>query len=161
MTPHQVIAVAVRLFAVWLGISVVEAAPVLYLGQYGFQSRPLAAIIAVLVAGVVIFLLWFFPQALARRLLSPSAGESPPSATPDLWLAMGCALIGLWFLSSTVPAIIRYALILTAWSGGADDITSVKHWLVYDSVAAAIGIWLVLGGKGFRKVFWWAQTAGY
>jgi hypothetical protein len=24
-----------------------------------------------------------------------------------------------------------------------------------------LAVWPVLDGKGFRKVFWWAQTAGY
>jgi hypothetical protein len=74
---------------------------------------------------------------------------------------MGCALIGLWVVSSTLPSLIQDALILLAWSGGSDDISSVKHQLVYNAVEVAVGIWLVLGGKGFRKIFWWARNAGY
>jgi hypothetical protein len=161
MSPHQVIAVGVRLFAVWLGISVFRAVPSLYFGRYGFEAHPLVATVTLLVASAVVVFLWLLPQTIARRLLPSSNSEALPSASPDLWLAMGCALIGLWVVSSTLPSLIQDALILLAWSGGSDDISSVKHQLVYNAVEVAVGIWLVLGGKGFRKVFWWARNAGY
>jgi len=93
MSPHQIVAVATRLFAVWLVIHLP--------GQvYGFFTediklndpsiRPLAVCFAVLEV-LVILVLWFFPHTIARALLKSSATEPPQPSSADTWLTMGCA----------------------------------------------------------------------
>jgi hypothetical protein len=160
VTPQQATAVAIRLFSAWLGITAIRTVPSLYLAQNGLEARPLAAIVALAVTCAAILILWLFPLLIARKKVSTSI-EPPAAATPDLWLAMGCALIGLWVLSSTLPAFLRDGLILFAWTGGEDAVSSDMHWMVFYSVEIAIALWLMLGATGFRKAFWWARTAGY
>jgi hypothetical protein len=160
MSPHQAVAVAVRIFAAWLGITVLrDLASFAFLKQsdmpgYGF------AVAVVAMAALLVAALWFFPGTIARKLLSPANAKPEPSTSSDLWLAMGCALLGLWLLTSAIPTLIFNTYALLRLNPG-DDRGNVPQSVVYYVVEVAIGLWLVFGGKGFRRLFWWARNAGY
>jgi hypothetical protein len=162
MSPHQAIAVAVRLFAVWLLIYLIPGVVGFYV-QYEKHDDPYKLAIAVavtVVAAVIVLALWLFPQTIARRLLTPSSTVSGAPASPDMWLAMGCALIGLWMFASSLPALISNALILHFAQDAYQDTSQIKHTLLYDFGRTLIAGWLMFGAKGFRKLFWWARYAG-
>lgn len=164
MTPHQTIAVAVRLFAIWLAVTLISNL-VTFSSQFNWQDYPnklfATAVIVVLLA-LVAAALWFFPLTVARRLLPAASPESPAAtlpASPDTWLAMGCSLLGLWVMTAALPSLVRESIILIS----ADSFTSIseiRHWLIYHLGQAIIGVWLALGAKGFRGLFWWARDAG-
>lgn len=161
MSPHQIIAVAVRLFVIWLIINSVMVAPIFYV-QLQMEFSMIASLSILLVVGilvlVVIWLGWRFPLTIANKLLDPQAQEPAEPAEPasaDLWLAVGCAFIGLWLLSTHVPSLVQ---MLTLWQLDYDGFTVN---LVYDLTGLALGVWLILGAKGFRRIFWWARNAGY
>jgi hypothetical protein len=160
MSPHQVIAVAVRLFAVWLGLYVIRGLPAFYVARPADALGIWIGLGIVLVSGGVVLALWLFPGTVAAALLSKPVAESEPSRSPDLWLTMGCALVGLWVMTSAFPAFIRDALVIYDASSNHDEVGGVKFWLFYNAVEVAIAAWLILGAKGFRKVFWWARYAG-
>jgi hypothetical protein len=113
MSPYQAVAVAVRIFAAWLGITVLrDLASFAFVKPsempgYGF------AVIVVVLAALLVAALWLFPKTIAGKLLSPDNARVDTSSSPDLWLAMGCALLGLWLLTSAVPTLIfdTYALL--------------------------------------------------
>ena len=163
MTPHQTIAVAVRLFAIWLFVSLATGL-VTFARQFRMQDYPnkglTMGLIAVITV-VVVLALWFFPQTVARRLLSTS--PAPPSGSAsvpaDTWLAMGCGVVGLWVLASSLPATIRDVVILKS-SDAITDTSEVRNWLLYDLGRVVIAVWLMFGAVGFRKIFWWARYAG-
>jgi hypothetical protein len=50
------------------------------------------------------------PAALISRnrgeASPPPDQQTRPSATPDVWRAMGCMLIGLWALTTTIPRLV-------------------------------------------------------
>src|SRR5207248_4142271 len=91
MSPHQTLAVAVRLFAIWLAIYVVRMAPWVYRETLKADDIVASTIVIFLVAAALlfIFLLWFFPRSIARGLLDAKnlSSAEPPSA--DLWFALG------------------------------------------------------------------------
>lgn len=130
MTPHQIIAVAARLFAIWLFALIVMNIPYYFLNTQ-LQGESDSVIAFVLGAAVVFFLtfvLWKFPLTVAGKLLSSNTQESESRLQPDLWLAMGCALMGLWMLASTIPAFVQS--LDFSWSdlgGGYSDSFSI--WL--------------------------------
>lgn len=162
MSPHQIIAVAVRLFAIWIVIYVVRELPVFYFeGSKQGDPYVLTVTIAIALVSLVGFLvLWFFPRTIAQGLLSSSNTESIPPASQDMWLAMGCGLLGLWMLSSALPGLLRDLLVqylLRAADAGASNLRS---WLFYNLAECLIAIWLIFGARGFRKIFWWARTSG-
>src|ERR1700728_825743 len=102
MTPHETIAVAVRLFAIWLLIWLIPSVLGFYAQflKHDDPSKLLIAVVVTIVAAGLLLVLWFFPQTIARGLLRTSISESTPGTSADMWLAMGCALIGLWVLGS-------------------------------------------------------------
>jgi len=107
----------------------------------------------------IILALWFFPQAIAGKLLPSQAGQSQPSTTADTWLAIGCTLIGLWTLTTTIPQLVYSFFVLNTMSSY-DDRSQLHQTVLYHAVQLAIAVWLVLGGKGVEKIFRWAQNAG-
>lgn len=77
-----------------------------------------------------------------------------------LWLAMGRALIGLWILTYALPALIRDTFVLPSAESLYSDASALKSWVLYNLLQVAISLWLIFGGAGFRRLFWWARGAG-
>jgi hypothetical protein len=160
MSPHQAVAVAVRVFSVWLGIYVFRTvASFAFVRQSDVPGFGVAVAFVALTV-LLVAALWFFPRSIAGKLLSPDNAKPEPSASPDLWLAMGCALLGLWMLTSALPSLIfdTYALV---YVDPTSNDANLKRSVLYYVVEVAIALWLVFGAKGFRKLFWWARHAGY
>jgi hypothetical protein len=160
MSPYQAVAVALRVFAVWLGIYALRTVFSLALMQQ--HGTPGFWVSAAFLGLTLLFAvaLWFFPRSIAGRLFSPEPAKAESSASPDLWLAMGCALLGLWILTSSVPSVVldTYALVYLYPGTDASDL---KRSVLYYCVEIALGVWLLFGARGFRKLFWWAPHAGY
>ncbi len=162
MSPHQITAVAVRLLAIWLFVLIAMNVP------YYFLNTPLQgeydSIIAFIVGSALVVLLsialWKFPLAVASKLLSSEVKEPEQQGDPDLWLAMGCALMGLWMIASTIPWFIQ-SLFLAQSEFGRSYSDSLPIWLGLYLPKTVIGLWLIFGARGFRKLFWWVRTAGY
>jgi hypothetical protein len=158
MTPHQIVALALRLFAIWLGIHALTYVPWLF--QVSGAHSPDYVYVAFMlgVNVVIILVLWFLPRIIAWKVLPSAELRSGASATADTWLAMGCTLIGLSTLTTYVPRVIRdlFEVNSLSWAHDADAIV----WVLSDVLGLAIAVWLVLGGKGVGKIFRWAQYAG-
>ena len=162
MSPHQTVAVAVRLFAVWFAIYVMREASAFYLqGRAQRDPYVLLIVLGVLALALAfIAVLWFFPRSIAQGLL-PGAGAQPqPPASADTWLAMGCGLIGLWLLTSALPALTRNSLLLYLYRDAGSDTTNLRIGLYYYSAELVVAAWLICGARGFRKIFWWLRNAG-
>jgi hypothetical protein len=159
MLPHQVVAVAIRLFALCLGISALRMLPSLLIVREGKPPGFAYAFFLFALTAVVSAFLWLFPSVVAGRLVSEHPGKGVP-ASADTWLAMGCALIGLWMLTYAVPALIRDVFVLRSAASDYSDTSNIKSWILYNLIEVAIALWLVFGAAGFRKLFWWARSAG-
>ena len=165
MSPHQVVAVGVRLFAIWLAIYALRVAPgfLVQVRKYDDQFAIGLTIATVPIVLGVLIVLWFFPRTIARRLLPGSPPPEPPVISPDAWFAVGCSLLGLWVLSDAIPALVKYFmfLYLDQRSGGATSLPAGWHaGAVSYVVHLLIGFWLLLGAKGVRKLVMWARYAG-
>jgi hypothetical protein len=157
MSPQQIVAVALRLFAIWLGIRALDYLPSFFYRGEGQYSRAYVYVAFLLTLNVVITIgLWFFPRSIARKLVPPEKPSAQPPATIDTWLAIGCTLIGLWTLTDTIPRLVYWLYVLKN--------TDERWWTgpeVWQQIARlAIAVWLVLGGKGVAKIFRWAKYAG-
>lgn len=161
MSPTQIVAVAVRLFAVFLAVRFVSSIPMYYAqatSQIGSNTpAPYYLVVALLIVALL-YVLWRFPITIAGKLLTAPTQESKESASPDLWLSMGCALMGLWLLVEFVPLLARDLMVIG--EGYSSDGAILKVRLATDLPGVIIGLWLIFGAKGFRKLFWWARNAG-
>lgn len=74
MSPHQTIAVAIRLFAIWLAVYLLRTAPEFFL-QAQEDGEQLALVIPVgisILSVLLLAILWLFPRSIAKGLLSGS-----------------------------------------------------------------------------------------
>ncbi len=159
--PHQIIAVAARLFAVWLTIHLpgqiyafVDSDVKLHDARLRFFAVGIA-----IVELALILVLWLFPYTVARILLKSSRAEAAPPISGDTWLQIGCALIGMWLMATSLPALLLDTYTLSTETPP-DDSSSLVHSVIYYLSQVVIGIWLILGASGFRRVVWWARNAG-
>lgn len=124
-----------------------------------------AASIFVFIGGAVVVILlavglWTFPLTIAGKLLPSDVKEPIKIDQPDLWLAMGCALMGLWFVASTTSSFLQDLILARSELAPAySDRPSI--WLGLYLPRTIIGAWLIVGGRGFRRLFWWARVAGH
>lgn len=162
MSPQQIVAVVARLLAVWIVIHLPgQVSEIVYLGGHDAdRSMRAFAVGGFAVELFVCLAIWFFPLTIARKLLRSSSEERPPPSSSDVWLGMGCALIGLWLLATSLPALVINFFILGSAIGSSGDISSVRENVFFYLAEVAIAAWLILGAKGFQKVFWWARNAG-
>jgi hypothetical protein len=158
VTPQQVVGVAFRLFAIWLALHAMGYVPSFF-RTIGSESPFVYMAFLLALNAVIILALWFFPLVIAGKLIPSQAAQSHPSVTAESWLAIGCTLIGLWTLTTTIPQLVYNLYALNSMSGS-EDPAQTHQALLYYVVQLAIAVWLVLGGKGVGKLFQWAQDAG-
>lgn len=163
MNPIQIVAVCVRLFAVWifwLGMNNMSCA--YFVAHEKFPDVSLLPYyVPTILLVPVCLLLWFFPKSLARAVLPREPeGEARPAVFDD-WFSIGCSLIGLWVLSSAVPGLVgalvgdqisrevlgRMYLMKQSWPA---------QMLIYGG-QIVFGLWLFFGARGARRLLRWAR----
>ena len=162
MSLIQATALAVRLFAIWLAIYWARWVPYLY-SQARESERVAASVtVAIVIALGVAFVLalWFFPRTVARTLLPREGTLAPVNSPPASWFAVGCALLGLWVFTSAVPGLVQDGYLLVYVQR--NNMPLPENWgsgVIYYVVELGVGVWLLLGAAGVRKVLWWARNA--
>src|SRR5258706_11174249 len=120
MTPQQVVGLGVRLFAVWLGLfglSTVRAV-VAARSTNGFDSSvSIVAFALVIFYWLAALLMWFFPMAIAHRLVPKTRFENALGAKPLELARVGASLLGLWLVCSAVPGLASVTLRAVALLG--------------------------------------------
>lgn len=158
MLPYQVVAVAVRLFAISLGLAALNALPIVSITQ-GYRPPGFAySLFLIVLTAVVALLLWMFPSSVARKLLPKAPEPAAESTAADTWLAIGCAVIGLWLVSRALPGLLRDLYVLQV--ADSYDTHEVKSWALFNFIQLVIAGWLAFGGIGFRKLFWTTRNGG-
>jgi hypothetical protein len=165
MSPHQTLAVAVRLAAIWLFLYAISTMAGSYVEAHKY-SAPDSLLPLFFGFGIVVMiccLLWFFPLFVANRVLPPSVIDSSQLPVFDGWFSVGCSLIGVWVLAKAIPALVSYVLGNYLGKKFWPDTFAVNpDWVLLVSFNAfhlVVGIWLFLGGKGLRKILTWAKHA--
>lgn len=157
MTPSQGIAVGVRVFAVWLLLEGMGTGyfAVVELGMSITTDRLFVGLALTAVWMLAALALWRFPQVVARGLLTHDVHDPEDSheICAETWLAVGCALIGVWVIVSSLPPLIQD--ITDTWPA-----IHLAGTGIYFLVRIALGVWLILGARGLRNIFRWTQYAG-
>ena len=159
MSREDVIAVAVRVFAIFLLVSVVRTFPSAIALIDQAEPKPSLALVAVVsVLGLAFCAcLWFFPLTVARKLLP--AMREPRSETAmngSVALSVGLTLLGVWVLTSALPDAI-YWITLFLLSRRID--AGAMEWQ-HDQIAniiatagqLALAVWLIFGSSGIKRL---------
>jgi len=143
--------------AIWLGIVALRTLPSFFLFRTTDSPGHAYALFMLALTAVLALGLWFFPTTIAGKILSSSSTESSQSM-PDTWFAMGCSLIGVWILATTIPRLVLNVYFLNLTGSGV--YSTFLPDAIYQAAEAIIALWLILGGRGFRRLFRWVQDAG-
>lgn len=106
MTPQQIVAMAAKLFAIWLLVIALQlfAASLAIEAQVG-DSRIIVYLLPALPLLLAV-LLWLFPMTVADRLI-PRTHDSNIVRTPAREVtAIASAIIGLWVLIGSIPVFV-------------------------------------------------------
>ena len=162
MTPHQTLAVAVRLFAILLALYAGRELLGFYIAGRERDDTYVLPIVAVasILAIVLVAVLWFFPKSIARGLLPLSSDTPAKASAPDVWLAFGSSLIGLWLVASAVTPLIRNLLVMYIFRSESMDKSGLTSGLLYYALQFVVGAALIFGANGIRNFISWARTAG-
>ncbi len=153
MTREDIVAVAVRLFAVYLVLLAVRFAAQALVSE---GAEPLqravwlfAGAVAPLAAAA---LLWNFPLTVARKLLPVMrTAATPVSPEGASILEIGCTLLGFWLFAAVVPDAVHWVVYLfLLFRQDAIYELSAEHWGPIAAIVAefAVAIWLMLGYRG-------------
>lgn len=165
MTPHQALALGVRLFVLWCALFIVR--DLAALGTY-WRPRDEGSVMALMIGGyllaaVVLLILWFFPKSIARGLLPRATGAPTQALSYQMWFTLGTALIGLWFAASAITSILQNLLVLFILRPevmNAEDLRSLRVGMLYYAAEFVLGLCLLFGATGIRKLVWRIRNAG-
>ncbi|BCT93015.1 hypothetical protein LYSHEL_20380 [Lysobacter helvus] len=168
MSREDYVAIAARLFAVYVGIKTVlqipTAARILSTQPDTMAYVAVYALMLLLTLAFCAFL-WFFPLTIARKLM-PVMKEprSEQAIDASVGLSLGLTLIGFWlFAQGVVDAVYWLALILRTrqeapveFSWRPEQIAS----MVMAAFQLGFGAFLVLGSAGIKRFIDRARYAG-
>jgi hypothetical protein len=154
MRGQDIVAVATRLFAVYIVVFLLRMIPqIVQIRLRGFDFAVII-LVALLMALLAVFL-WLFPQTVARKLLPQHLDESPVSPwTLEAVFAVGASLVGVFILAQAVPNVVYWiALILAKQQDANTAGFSPQNYAAMTSLVAevALGVWLLFGGRGIAN----------
>jgi hypothetical protein len=165
VTNAQIVALGIRLFSIWLALYLFGHTPGLWTfiehGKSGSGAGLVATVSAVLV--LVAVGLWFFPLAVARKLLPKATLDQPTNLPVEDVQRAGFCLLGLWVLTESIPDLIYYAVAFAVSTSPSSLMSFEKNTyanVAHSIVEFVIGVWLLLGARGLLGVLRWARTAG-
>ena len=161
MSREDFIAVAVRLFAVYVLFWTLETFPNAMFLLSGADGKAWAGLyIAILIfACLLCAFLWFFPLSIARKLL-PVMREprSEQVIGAPVALSLGLTLIGIWFLADALVSVL-YWLTLFIRSKQVNGIP--VEWtskqvasMVATLTRLVLSVWFIFGAAGIRRLIY-------
>lgn len=168
MTGAQIIGLGVRLFAIWLVVSILRRVP----GMWQFNVAAAGAgdsstnVVIVVVAVLILALaagLWFFPLTVANKLIPRSSRTDHIHVPIEQAESVGFSLLGLWVLAGSGPDSF-YWVFMGYQALRPNSILELRaseySYMVATAVELILGVWLLFGAKGLRSLLRWARTAG-
>jgi len=108
MTPQQIVGLAVRLLAIWLGWSVI----LWFTGtesQPGLESFYTVSLLFLLLLLLIAILLWFFPMTVAHKLIPRTKSGNTLQAPAQEAVSIACIVFALCLLvMGILPGLAFY-----------------------------------------------------
>ena len=151
MTPQQIVGVAVRLFAIWLVITAIQAAGMGTSAPAYIQSTVAPYLFSALFL-IIAIVLWLFPLAIAHKLVPRTKFDNVLHVPTQEAVVVACVILGLWVLVvRAVPAIAYYATVAIYWSRNGQSVSSLDpslHFgLVLGLVQLVVALFLVFKAR--------------
>jgi len=166
MTSAQIVGLGVRLFAIWLVVSVLQHVPYMWQFSDSVESHT-SVYVVTLAVGVLLLLLavaiWFFPLTVAKALIPASSKTDYVKVPLEQAQSVGFTLLGLWVLANAIPDSLYW--IFMQYQASVPELKfelGTRHYasVVSTAVRVMLGIWLLFGARGLLGVLRWARSAG-
>lgn len=159
MSREDVIAVASRLFAIFLVISAVRLIGTAVQTEREVSGLDAGLVYHVLPIAVPYLMaaagLWYFPLSIARKFLPVMRDSGPPisAAGADI-AAIAFSVLGMWTLASAISDGVYWVVFVTASENGERFALTVgqKARIISLVVEAGIGVYLILGSRGLATI---------
>lgn len=167
MSREDIVAVAARLFAVFLAIYALRALFILVQvsGQMELSARAILVSVAgcAAMAGAAL-LLWVFPLSVARKLLPVMKEPRSESVVGvDTLFSLGLVLIGMWLLAGAIIDGVYWLSMVMAMRGAGmtmpDMAPDQKAGMIATGAEAIVALILILGSSGLRKLVYRFRNA--
>jgi hypothetical protein len=161
LTREDVIAVASRLFAVYLVVLSVQSIALSVGTLFGRVWETYWIVLMWLLYAatlLIVGLLWFFPLSIARKLLPVARDTSgtPLGETNDLQ-SIAFSVLGAWVLATALSDVASWLVFFlyiertrTDYSVSAENTAGIASTVVQ----FAIGIYLLIGSRGFARLLY-------
>jgi len=167
MSPHQLVALAVRLFAIWLFLYTIrQLIPLTYVFRTPDFELPqmMFVVFCVVLLGISVSM-WVFPFTISNRIatFSPSS-ECAQSWTTNEVYGIGFVLLGFFLLFFGVSDAV-YWIFYLIWiedmvEGGPGLTLEQKGSITATVVELVFALVLILGSKGLAKMIHKMRYAG-
>ena len=163
MPPKQILAVIIRVFALWLAIHAVFYLSETWAKATQYSSYPpyyLTFALIILILSTLCILLEKFPLAVSQWLLKDSGGHAREAFDVDDWYIFGRILLGFWFagdaLTGLCARILDVVELQTASQIMSSHLVYRTHigipdktliYIVSDSLELLVALALLLGWK--------------
>lgn len=162
MSREDIIAVALRLFALFLVVTAIRhAAGLASLGRHEELTTVILSATAVIMVLTLAFaaVLWYFPLTIARKLL-PSLRDAGTPLSPAGQQVQEVAIIvlGLWVLASALPDTAYWLSMVMFTSGAGFEaftwLPENKANIVATALEVVIGFILFFGARGLSNLLY-------
>jgi hypothetical protein len=158
MTPQQVVAIGIRVLAIWLAVygleycvSVPLSMNAANLAEHSYVAYSIGAAMLMVAA-----LLWLFPMVIAHRILPRTEFENHLRLQPLEAARVGCALVGLWLFARTAPSFALFVVRAIANSDGHSVVRSLgageNLTLVFYVIELALSFVLIYKSAAFARL---------
>ncbi len=107
MSPQQVVALSLRLFAIWLSlwaIRYITFVPDSLIKNHIDSGVDLAYYIG-FGTMCIAFIIWFFPMTIANKIISKSSSDHSFNTNPNEVALVGISILGLWKIIDSAPVL--------------------------------------------------------
>lgn len=156
MTPQQLIAIAIRLFAIWLIIlsfRYLSSVPAYFAYKGEIAERIYQAYIMAAAYIIPAIFLWLFPMTTAKKII-PALDQNTVLEFKAIDLArVGCALIGLWLFAKSSTGLFGNIISMFIENASLQDFEPPMKVefgvLVFEFVLAVL---LIIKSRNFSNV---------
>lgn len=156
MTPQQIVGTASRLFAIWLAISAFQAVAIASALTEG-SNNPSVVWVPYLMGGVfllVAVLCWFFPMAIAHKLVPRTKFEDVLRLPARQALVVACVVLGMTVIAFRALApVMGYLSVCALWIGNEQPISTMEPGRHVDGAIGfaqlALGVLLIIKAQAF------------
>lgn len=146
LSREDIVAVAVRLFAVFLAVQAIRLIAQAISADSGVTSGDFALgiLITVIFPFMAAVLLWLFPLSIASTLLPIDKNKASLSINSNPILETGCILIGLWLFASALTDTFYWVVILIVTIRSDFEFSDIPTEDIANMIATGVQIFVAL-----------------